>query len=215
MNITNNYNDLPLGKYIKILALAQDENASDMDTQVRVLAILTDLSESEILNLPIATFKELVMQSMFLATPAPTTEASVCDVYEIGGFELIPCKRLEKITTAQYIDFQAYSKEGMPFLPEMLSCFLVPRGKKYNDGYDIVEVQKAVRECIVVSEALKMAAFFLSRYLKLMRSSLTYSERILKRTKKNEARRTELEKEITRCKAILQRGGDGLIMSMQ
>ena len=59
----------------------------------------------------------------------------------------------------------------------MLSCFLVPRGKEYNEGYDILDVHNAIREEMSVAEVLALLAFFFKSWEKLIRSTLTSSIR--------------------------------------
>ena len=59
----------------------------------------------------------------------------------------------------------------------MLSCFLVPRGCDYNDGYDIADVHAAIREEMSVAEVLALLAFFFKSWAQSIRDTLSYSVR--------------------------------------
>lgn len=51
---------------------------------------------------------------------------------------------LTNISVAQFIDYQNYIKEDVVKYEKILSCFVVPKGHEYNDGYDIKEVQEDI-----------------------------------------------------------------------
>ena len=183
----DNYRDLPLGVYEQILAVKTEE---DIDTQVAVLSLLTGLGERDILNLPIGDYTALAGKAAFLTTP-PEALPRVANTYKVGGFELVPTRDLRKVTAAQYIDFQGYAPDAEHHLVEILSCFLVPKGKKYNDGYDILEVHAAIRD-ISVADALALSAFFFSKYTALIRTTRISLERI-RRKERNPERRAKIE----------------------
>ena len=201
----DNYRDLPLGVYEQIVAIKTDD---PLDTQVAVLSLLTGLSERELLNLPIGDYAALAGKAQFL-TRQPEALPRVADCYKVGGFELIPASDLRKVTAAQYIDFQAYAPDAEHKLVEILSCFCVPRGMKYNDGYDILDVHAAIRE-LSVADALALSAFFLRRYVALIRATRTSLEKMARR-ERNPQRRAEMEERMERIRAagLLLTGGDG------
>lgn len=197
----DNYRDLPLGVYEQITAIRRDE---DIDTQVAVLALLTGRTEADILDLPIGEYTALSAKSAFLYT-APEQKAlpRVADAYRVGGFTLVPTKDLRKVTAAQYIDFQEYAKDVEHRFPEILSCFLVPKGCKYNNGYDVLEVQTAIRE-LSVADALALSAFFLSRYAALIRGTRISLEKA-RRRERNPERRARMEMELARLTGAWER----------
>lgn len=160
MNIIDNYADLPVGKYLDILA-ANAGDAEDIDKQVATIAILTDKTEDEILALPVPDYTVLARAADFLRHE-DKGEHRMAKRYTLGGLALVPCTDARKMTTAQYIDFQTLTKDGDydRHLAEILSCFLVPEGKAYGTGYDFAEVQDAIRRHLSVTDALSLLAFF-------------------------------------------------------
>lgn len=200
----DNYRDLPVGKYEEIVRLCNEE-MTDVDRKVAIVAVLTGKTEDDVLRLPLDKFTEYSAKSRFLESECPENLIpGVARSYPIGGFVLIPTTDIRKITAAQYIDFQTFSKERESKTVEMLSCFLIPRGCEYNEGYDVLDVHRAIREEMSVAEMLALLAFFFGRFLQSMQTTLTYSMRRLKKTN------PEAEKELmARYRALADSLTDG------
>lgn len=60
--------------------------------------------------------------------------------YVLNGNKYVVSMNLQNITTNQYIDFQQLADKSGEMPAEFLSILLVPKGHKYNDGYDIAKV---------------------------------------------------------------------------
>lgn len=206
------YNELPVGKYLEIQEIIK-EDMSDIDKQVAIIAVLTDLTENEVLNIPITEYKGYAEKSMFLDRHMDVPK-QVASVYEIGDWKLIPTTDIRKMTTAQYIDFQTFSKEGDTKVVETLSCFLVPKGKKYNDDYDIVEVQNAIREHLAIPHCFALIAFFLTRFNHLILGTLIYCKWMTKLTMKKSPQKKEILNKIEELIKGLPNGNYGLDVLM-
>ena len=207
MDIIDSYNKLTLGKYMEIQEVSRNESLEDIDKQVQILSILTGVAEEEILHLPIQDYKELVSKSGFL-DPENINYHPVAKKYLLGKFELIPCRDFRKIETCQYIDFQTYAPDLDKYLVEFLSVILVPKGHRYNEGYDILEVQKAIREEMSVSDGVSLAGFFLTWCRKLIKDSLNYSKQEAMRIK-DKTKREEILGKIQEQERLLEKSGDG------
>ena len=207
MDIIDNYNRLTLGQYMEIQEISRNESLEDIDKQVQILSILTGVAENELLHLPIQEYKELVLKSQFL-NPDNINYHPIAKKYILGKFELIPCRDFRKIETCQYIDFQTYAPDLDKFLVEFLSVILVPKGHRYNEGYDILEVQKAIREEMSVSDGVSVAAFFLTWCRKSILDSLNYSKREAMGIK-DKTKREEILGKIREQERLLQTSGDG------
>ena len=207
MDIIDSYNKLTLGKYMEIQEISRNESLEDIDKQVQILSILTGMAEEEILHLPIQDYKELVAKSSFL-DPQNINYHPVAKKYLLGKFELIPCRDFRKIETCQYIDFQTYAPDLDKYLVEFLSVILVPKGHRYNEGYDILEVQKAIREEMSVSDGVSLAGFFLTWCRKSIKDSLNYSKQEAMRIK-DKTKREEILGKIREQERLLETSGDG------
>lgn len=210
MDIIDNYNRLTIGQHIEIQEIARNETLEDIDRQVQILSVLTGTSEDELLHLPIHEYKELVVKAEFL-NPENLKNISVHPVakrYLVGGFELVPVRDYRKLETGQYIDFQTYAPDLDKFLVEFLSVILVPKGHRYNEGYDILEVQRAIREEMSVTDGVSIAGFFLTLCRTSIKDSLNFSKRMAEGIK-DKAKREEILRRIAEQERALRTSGDG------
>lgn len=206
MNIIDNYRKLPIGKYNEIVRLCETE-MDEVDRKVKIVGILTGLTEDEVLALPLTDFTECCARARFIDLPCPETLIpSVSKSYPVGGFNLVPVTDMRKVTTAQYIDFLAFSKDKEHNIVEMLSCFLVPKGMDYNDGYDILDVHTAIKEEMSVAEVLSVLAFFFGSWTRSIHSTLSSLERKTRRLKDKEAKERMMSR-IAEMRSAISGGG--------
>lgn len=202
-----NYKSLPLGKYLDICQVCKDESLEEIDRQVKILSILSDMPEEEILHLPIPKYKEMVAQSRFLED-VDKSRHKAARLYIVGDWQLVPTLDYRKMETAQYVDFQTFAPMVETHMAELLSCLLVPVGCRYNEGYDILEVQQALKDNLSVTDALSLSAFFLTKYRGLIKDSLNYCRQEI-RTIKNESKRMQMEERINSLETLMRTSGDG------
>lgn len=194
IKIIDNWRNLPVGKWLEILEFSRDENVDALEQQVKTIAILTGLTEDEVLALPIMEYKSLAGKTKFLEKEYEG-KLQIAKSYGLNGMELIPVKDFSKITTAQYVDYQTFSKEGDMYLVQTLSTLLVPKGKKYNDGYDMDAVQQAIRDNLSVADVVSLYAFFLTKWVKSIKDSQTYLDKEIKKIP-NKLMREKLMKQV-------------------
>jgi len=194
IKIIDNYRNLPVGKWLEIMELSKDENVDALEQQVKTIAILTGLTDDEVLDLPIMEYKSLAAKTMFLEKEYDG-KLQIAKSYGLNGMELIPVKDFSKITTAQYVDYQTFSKEGDMYLVQTLSTLLVPKGKKYNDGYDMDAVQQAIRDNLSVADVVSLYAFFLTKWVKSIKDSQIYLDKEIKKIP-NKLMREKLMKQV-------------------
>lgn len=211
ITIIDNYRDLTLGDYQDICKIHNDETIDDLDKDIKVVSILTGKDEDTILDLPIVDYKKLTARLDFLAKGIPDN-GRVADSYIVGGYELIPVKDIRKVNTAQYIDFQTFHKVGMEeHFVEILSCLLVPKGKKYNQDYDILDVQSAIREEMNVYDGVSLYGFFMMSCKESIKDMLTFSLQEAQKLTDQDKRETMVA-EIRRQMILLETDGVGLPM---
>lgn len=187
--IIDNYRDLPLGKYEEIVRLCREE-MTEVDRRVAIIAVLAGLTEDEVLHLPLDVFTDYSARSRFVERECPENMVpAVVKSYTLGGMVLVPVTDIRKITAAQYIDFQNFAQDKENHFIELLSCFLVPRGMDYNEGYDVLDVHNAIREEMSVAQAIALLAFFFNGWAKSIRNTLSSSGRMVRRIKDPETRK--------------------------
>lgn len=203
------YAHLPLGTYIAIQNVCADASLEDEDQQIKVIALLAGKTEREILALPLVDYSRLCRQAAFLHRPVDDLPANPATSYVAQEFELIPTDRLEALTTAQYIDFQAFCAEPEKNFVEILSVFLIPKGKTYGEGYDVAQVRRAISEDISITQAVALSAFFLTKFAGLIADTLASLESAARR-RKDKAKLEAITAMRTRFRAALSgRSGAG------
>ena len=205
------YEDLPLGEYMKIDAILRGEG-DELEKQVRIIALLSGNTEDEVLALPLDEYASRSAKAAFLAKPYQQSGEvkRTAKEFVIGGMTLIPTTDFTKITTAQYVDFQTFAKEFPATLPQVLGVMLVPKGKRYNEDYDMAAVVDAVKQ-LPMPVGMDLAAFFFARFAQSTTAMLTSLEKALPRTS-NPAKREALKAKIRMAKTLLAHVGGGLRM---
>lgn len=210
--IIDNYRDLPYGKYEEIVRLCETE-MTDVDRKVAVIAVLTGKTEDEVLRLPLEVFTRYSAATRFLEAECPENLIpAVARSYPVGGFVLVPVADMRKVTAAQYIDFQTFAEDRDHRAVEMLSCFLIPRGCDYNDGYDVLDVHRAIREEMSVATVLSLLAFFFKSWVESIKAIRTSLKREARRIR-NPERRAAMLMAIAALRDSLT-AGDGSPTSM-
>ena len=195
------YINLTLGTYLDIDKVLRSE-ADDIDKQVSIIAILTGNTEEEILALPLTEYSALAAKTDFLKQEAPLVTAPKRVI--VGGRAYIPTEDFTKITTAQYVDFQTFSKEGVERLPELLAVLLIPEGHKYGQDYDFAGVVADVKT-LPLPVALALVGFFFASWSASIAASLSSLEGMKKKVSKE--RREQLEKIISQTREMLAGAG--------
>lgn len=149
-----------------------------------ILSLLSGESLEYIENLPLRTFNTLVSKISFLQTPLPRIEHK--DSYIINGKEYVLKANISDITTAQYVDYQNYTKDKNCDYTQIMSVFLIPKDHNYNDGYDIDEVMKDVGNISIVD--FNAICFFLrtqsAALLLIMKDSLLKGMKMKRKEKR-------------------------------
>ena len=150
------WNDI---KYRTLLDIREAANIKDENE--RVYTIMEAVFGEDVLDLPLKDFNEKCKELQFLQKEIPN-DLHVKDI-KVNGREYYFDGLLGKITTAQYIDFQNYQKNNDE--QKSFSVFIIPKGHKYNDGYDMDQVFKDILDMPV--PILFSASFFFSRQFEL------------------------------------------------
>lgn len=168
------YNELPLGLFLKVNAVLEDKALDMLDQQAKIIALLSGKTENEIYSMPLVEYSRLAADADFLRETCPPATAPSRVI--VGDVVLIPVQEITEITTAQYIDFQTFSKQGAAGLVGLLSVFLLPEGHSYNDGYDMKAVKEAVAR-LDMPVAMGLVGFLFASLLGSIRASLSFLEK--------------------------------------
>ena len=207
----NNYRDLTIEKYIELYEI-EVHGMEEIDIQSNIIAILSDMTVDEVLDLPIPQYKKLVQQTAFMTVP-PQVKARKISKVTINGKEYKVLEKVEDMTTGQYIDYQSYlQKNEVKMLPYILSCLIIPNGEKYGES-DTIEDMKQMS----VEEALTISNFFMKQSLTLTNATLRYLEWQMKRKMKKMKEETVKQKMMEAIQNLrslrnLLKNGDGFLL---
>ena len=176
------WENISIDKYYEIKDILDDETDDDITKNVKMVAVITDKDEDEVWSMDMAEAGEYISRLQFLNKFELPDNPNM--KFNLPGYQLKVMKDVSKISVAQYVDFQNFVKlplrEGME---KILSIFLIPEGCKYNEGYDIIDLQKVIRENISFRVAEGLLSFFIEKYGELLIHSLVYCRRQVKKTK--------------------------------
>lgn len=174
------YSQMPITTYGRILDIIQDNTRDSIDKEVAMISILANKTPDEVEDMPLVELRGLTSQLGFLTEKAEAVE--VRKEYKVGDFTLVPEKKISKIKAGQFISFQEFAKvyrernADVSVIPLLLSCFLIPKGKKFAEGYDVEDVQEAIAEHLSIVDALSLTAFFLTLVKQSQATILRYLE---------------------------------------
>lgn len=204
--IIDSWKKVTIGKYLEIKEVV-DTIKNEDEVKVALLSILTGIDEDELLDMPLVRFNHLLQSIVFIYEDVPNTQ--VATEYVLGGDRFEVMLNIKDMTTAQFIDYQSFINDAENNLVPLLSIFLIPKGKKYNDGYDILEVQEKIKNNLSIVDAKSMTAFFLQWYKSLLRVTVhSLTKQMRKRMKKE--KNTEIKQKMMEVIVNLERSGDGL-----
>ena len=199
----DSYDKLTIGKYLELMTIASDDTLEDIDRNVSLIALLDDKEVDVVYDLPLSEFNDKIQMTSFLYNEPKPTQVST--IYKLGGMELEAMLDVYSITTGQFIDYQTYVKDSK-YLAELLSVFLIPKGKKYNKEYDIIEVQRVIRDNMVITQAMGLSAFFLHYFKGLLKGTETCLKRKLKKLIKKEKNKERKEDLMTALQSLENSG---------
>lgn len=159
------WKDITLRQFNKIQDLLQE---IDEYTTLNIIDVLYDVDSAD---MPAMEVMNKYAHSLdFLMTTIPTNE-KLKDVYTINQREYNSNINLTQMTTAQFVDYQNYSKENPVDISKCLSVFIIPKGHTYNDGYDLKQVQEDIKDLDMVT-INTLAFFFKKLYILLLETTL-------------------------------------------
>ena len=179
------WENITIEKYYDSKDILDDEKDDDITKNVKMVALITDKDESEIWNMDLTEAGEYISKLTFLNKFDIPDHPNM--KFNLPGYQLKVLKDVTKINVAQYVDFQNFIK--MPLresMEKILSIFLIPEDCKYNEGYDIIDLQKVIRENMSFRVAEGLLSFFLNRYGRSLVHSLTYCKHQMKKMKNKE-----------------------------
>lgn len=188
------FKEMSLKTYYELDKL-KNKKIDAVDFEIELISILCECSVNDILDLTISEYQAIRAEAQFVAD-FPDIVPNCPDNMTINGHKYAISKDLSKVTTAQYIDFQNYLKMENN-VQYVLSCFLIPEGKKYGQGYNVDDVINDIMDLDII-DALTVCFFFINLYLTsikvILHSLESKTKKEIKKTKNKEMKKQLMKK---------------------
>lgn len=180
----SNWKEITVNEFIQLEQLLKADIPESYRT-AHVVALLSNKTLDEVEDLPLQTFMSLSKNISFIQEQPKYNDVE--KEYTINNHVYELHADVTQISTAQYIDYQNYSKEEEKDITKLLSCWLIPKGHKYNDGYDMKEVIDDAGD-MLLQDAMGICFFFpkqLAASILILKDSLSKNLKKMEKTNQN------------------------------
>ena len=167
------WSDVTLNQFLELQEIMKIEDDTD-----KMLSLAELFFGEDVTALPLPEFNKKLKELDFLQTEVPTNH--IVKKVTINGHDYTIDALLGHVSTAQYVDFTNYMKSENN-IDKVLSVFFIPKGHKYNDGYDMEEVIKDMGS-LPIDIALSESFFFSRQFARFIKIFRSYSIKQLKKT---------------------------------
>lgn len=194
--IYKSWDDITISLYKQMLEITEDTQLSATEINLAILALLMGIEEDEIYDYSVEEIQNLLPGLAFL-NDFKFNQNWKRKKIVINGRNYSVETDLLKMTIAQYVDFQTYwaKKDNVQFLSNLLSCFIIPKGCKYNEGYDIAELIDTIENNLPITTANSILFFFIKESVTSIRAIQICLDWMLnkKKTKENQEQIMKLQ----------------------
>lgn len=165
------WNDVKLEAYEQLVQWKDSKDFTD-----RAIEVLFGVKDPQ--QLPVSQYLSYLSQLDFVGKEIP--KSRLITDFTISGRKYEVNINISEFSMGQFTDFENYKKQQPMSLIDTLSTVILPKGHKYNDGYDMQQVKEDIGKLSVVevNAVFSFFAHWCFRYV----DTLTYC---LKRQKMN------------------------------
>lgn len=166
------WNDITLGTFNKVMDIMQDSSMSEEDKTFSLIDCIYNIDSNELNIQDLYKYPISILSTEVDSVDVPKEIKLNGKLYSIN-------KDMTKITVSQFVDYTNYVNNGNK-LNEVLSVFVIPKGKEYSKGYEITEVQRELLD--LPMPLVQSLAFFFAKqsYLFVMLTVIYLKEEIAK-----------------------------------
>lgn len=192
-NIT--WDDITIKQFKEIERVLEMVSLDEIDRAIQLLSIIDEEDEDKYLNMDMVSLKKELSRLKFILDGIVE---EVKPNFEVGKYE-IDCVKysltpsVERMTAGQFIDYKMAMSEPKPDISLLCATVLIPKGKKYGDGYDPLQLREKIYNNFKITEAVGISNFFMMAWQALYASTLHYSIRQLKKELKKEKNQERIE----------------------
>lgn len=182
----NKWSDITIADYKQINEITSRELDSDLEKSVAYLAVLMNEDEDKLWSLTLPELNALLEQTKWLNSEFTFNKRPFKHIV-INGEKYDVMVDIMKFTVAQYADFQIYwdHRTDPEWMAKLMTVFVIPRGKKYNDGYDAAALAETLENNLSITDFNSICFFFLLDLLNLTKAIALYSTWLTRKMRKN------------------------------
>lgn len=160
-------------QYWMIYDVLYDDSTSDLQKQAEICSIIEGCNVDDFMELSLVDAGVRIQKLSFL-NDFKLIRHYRPDAVKIDGTKYKVIQAAD-MNVAQFIDYQNFITLNLrDGYDKLLSVFLVPEGKEYNDGYDIQDVQFHIRYDMSWLEVQSLLGFIIAKYLEYLNNTLRY-----------------------------------------
>lgn len=177
-----------INDYYRIVDINEDDSLCEAEKDIATVAVLCGVSEDEIYQMEVLQLKALVREAKKWVGKFEWNKDIKFNKIKIGDKEYEININLDKMNVEQYVDFQNFwgRNDLRKYYGNVLACFMIPKGHKYGEGYDTIELAEELRDTISIKMANEICYFFLKGWVNSIKVMHLYSEYQMKKMMKRE-----------------------------
>ena len=189
-----NWNSISGDKYWSIVDILNNPDASDIQKQAELIALIEDVDIDTILNMNMNDVAAKINKLVFLNKFELDKHYNPRKI-KVGDMEYNVYPDLTNLNVAQFMDYQTFiTKPFRESYDKILSIFIIPTGHNYNEGYDILDVQKMIRENMSWVNIQSLLNFILVKYVKSYVRIQAYLTKQIRKEKNPQKKDTLMKK---------------------
>lgn len=182
-----NVGELPIYKFIEFNNIVNDDTLDNIFKEISALAIFCDVPEDTIYKLTqqeaakyIAIMHENIEKYNKLSKNGNYTKRPKKLILNSNEYKID--YNVNKLNMAQYVDFQmiiANAEDHVNNIVDLLSIFVIPKGKKYGEDYNMDAVKEDI-QTLQMETALSITFFLKKKLENLILDRLFYTRMMIK-----------------------------------
>lgn len=171
------WEDITINDYKEIMNITKKELDSDLEKSISILAILCECTEDDLYSMNANKLYKLLSEIEWVKQPYKFNHNWNNKHITINGIKYDVVVDINKFTVAQYADLQIYwdKRDDIDYMAKLLTLFIIPSGKTYNNDYDIVQLANIIEDNVSINDFNSICFFFLKSCLIFVKASLLYS----------------------------------------
>lgn len=182
--IKKSWRDVTINEYFDFRDKLESAS-SDYEKEIIKIAFVNGFNEDDVWNMTISDVKRYQQNTLWLNDFEISKDVKFKNI-KIEGEVYNINPDMQSFSVAQYIDFQNFfpkRTQKTNYIGNILACFIIPKGKKYGEGYDVAQLVNKINDNVDILTSNEIIFFFLKRYLysiKVMLIFFKYQMKILK-----------------------------------